>query len=852
VNIGSGISRQSQGERGNVAMRRLRKILYRLIVGIVVVAAVAGLGCYLYMHRSLPTEAGVVKVHGLRAAVSIVRDTDAIPHIYAQDLYDATFGLGYVHAQDRLWQMEFQRRIGQGRLSEFLGEDALSSDRFLRTIGIYRAAQSAWEKSPTGTRQIINAYVSGINAFIADHSGSGLPPEFTLFDVTPAVWTGPDVIVWAKMLALQASVNYDAELLRTDILATLGPQRTEQLLPHPPASELGILTAANPASRSDSHSRVSRTGRLLDQQQAQQVDEHAILIDARQHVQALMGAGSLGLAGIGSNSWVVDGTKSTTGKPILANDPHLGARLPSTWYLAHLSAADLEVIGATIPGLPGVVIGRNRFISWGITNMFPDVQDLYRERLDLSGRFAEYQSRQEPVQIVTETIKVKHQPDVQQIVRITRHGPLFSDFSNTARSALPPEERPPEREPLALRWTALNPGDGTVSALLGLNTARNWIEFTQALHSLVAPALNFVYADVQGNIGYYGAGLVPVRAEGDGLLPVEGWSGRYEWTGWIPFEELPHRYNPPEHMIVTANNLPASQAGSYPLGRDWEKPYRAQRITELLQAKDRLSPADFESMQGDTISLQARELLPLLLGSVDTHTEQERRAKELLLAWDGNTAAESAAAAIFEAWLRRLPRAIAEDELGPRLTNRYEAYLELYGSRFLAATLAERDNPWCDNTTTVEHENCQTVIEQTLRLALNDLQQQLGPTMEAWRWDSLHTIVFRHAPLSEVPIIQRLVSRSAAFGGDYSTINIGAFTFDDTFEQYGIAGYRQVVDLSRQDGSYFIQAIGQSGHFLSPHYDDYLNRWLAIRYLPMRFERARVDQDMRALLRLTP
>jgi penicillin amidase len=811
-------------------MRRSLKILKWFGV-LPVLLLIAGSGGYVHLRRSLPRLDGTVRVAGLGAPVEIMRDVDGIPHIYGQSQADVFLGLGYVHAQDRLWQLEFQRRIGQARLSEWLGSSTLATDRFVRTLGVYRAAQQAWATLPAETKALVDAYAAGINTFLAE--GNSLPPEFTLLRISsgidPAItpWTGPDVLVWAKMMAWDLGGNYTTELLRNELFRAVGAERAEQLLPAYPDTGPTIMTATAAGG------------------------DYTELIAAGERVRSLLGVGGPSGEGLGSNNWVVDGTKSTTGAPLLADDPHLGTRVPSIWYLAHLSAGDFNVIGATLPGLPSVVIGRNNEIAWGVTNVGPDVQDLFRERLDPTGRFAEFQGRMEPLEVRTETIKVHGQADEVFEVRVSRHGPLISDILNKNNQERPPDEQSPPIEPLAFRWTALDPEDRTMIAFLGVNRARNWDEFTKALSNYVAPAQNFVYADRAGNIGYYAPGRYPIRAGGDGALPAEGWSGAHEWTGWIPFDELPHVYNPPEHFIATANNRPVPASYPYFLGRDWAPRYRAERITELLRAKDKLSPDDFAAIQGDRVSLLARDLVPKLLKLVSPQDERQRQAVALLQSWDGNTEGSSAAAAIFEAWLQRLPKAIVGDELGKRVTNQYFGRFSFVGP-FLVDTLVDANNPWCDTTTTTALETCANVAEQTLQATLTDLAAQQGGQIDRWRWDRMHLVVFPHQPFDKVAPLRRIFSRSIAQGGDWSTVNVGPFNFSEPFQQQSIPGYRQIIDLADADGGRFIQAIGQSGNVLSPHYDDYLADWQAVRYRPMRFQAEAVKRAHQATLRLVP
>ncbi|HEY0406839.1 MAG TPA: penicillin acylase family protein [Pyrinomonadaceae bacterium] len=840
-------------------MRRAWKILRWVLVIVLLLAVLLSVGIYLYLHRSLPEVSGTIRLAGLAAPVDIIRDRDGVPHIYAQSKLDAFFGLGFAHAQDRLWQMEFQRRVGQGRLSEIVGQPTVSTDRFIRILGVYRASQSAWQALPSDARRIIEAYVNGVNAFIGTHAGSRLPPEFTILGVRPEPWTGPDVLVWAKMMAFNLGGTFQIKLLRLELARVVGAERAAQLLPDSPADDLSIVQSVEPLP--DPKISSERTGDskrgVASASGSMQAggQEYALLGKEVEKVRTYVTGGNGFGSGIGSNSWVVDGSKSTTGKPLLANDPHLEAQLPSTWYLAHLSAEDMDVTGATIPGLPGVVIGRNRSIAWGITNLFPDTQDLFSERLDPGGLQVEFEGRLEPVQVIKEIIKVKDQPSIEQSVRLTRHGPLISDAlnaDNEKRDGDTAQQSSPPLEPLALRWPALDAEDATVAGFIQLNTARNWTEFKQALSGYVAPALSYVYADVEGNIGYYAAGRFPLRPAGDGSAPADGSTSRNEWSGWVPANAAPQVYNPPQHLIVTANNRPVPVNYPYFFGRIWEKPYRARRIAELLNAKDKLSPDDMAAIQSDTVSLQARELLPELLSLAAPQDEDQRKAIELLRGWDGNMTQESAAAAIFAAWYRRLPSALIDDELGHDLATRYGGWSDLFVRRFLVNTLHEPTNAWCDNVATPQREDCRQVVDESFKQALQDLRSKLGVRQEQWQWGSLHQAVFFHQPFGYVDYIRRIFNRSIRTGGDNSTINLGEFSFDSSFEQHAVSSYRQVIDLANADTGKFILAIGQSGHLLSTHYADYLDDWQAVRYRPMRFEKATILREQEATLRLEP
>ncbi len=827
----------------------------------------AGIGAYLYLRRSLPVMSGTETVAGLSAAVDIVRDADAIPHIFAKTKADALFGLGYVHAQDRLWQMEFQRRIGHGRLSEVFGRATLAQDRFLRTVGFGRAARSAWAALPERAKRDVNAYIAGVNAFVSTRHGSALPPEFTLLRFEPEPWRGEDVIVWQKMMAWDLCGNYSFELLRDDLTRAVGRDRMRQLMPLYAAEGLSILSTRDmPMLPRQAPVQVSTGGRDSSPEASAQAPPDAASPSSRgTQAEAVVAAlssgnpqvrdvllGGTAIEALGSNNWVVDGTLTASGRPLLANDPHLNAHVPSIWYLAHLSAGDFDVIGGTLPGTPAVALGRNRYIAWGATNVAADVEDLYRERLDPTGRFAEFAGRREPVQIVPETIAIKGAAPVTLDVRITRHGPLVSDAINANNLELPPARRGATLEPLAFRWTALDAEDDSTVAFLQLNEARNWAEFTAAMSHFVAPSQNFVYADVAGHIGYYAPGHIPVRASGDGSLPADGWSGAMEWTGWVPFDQLPHAYDPPEHFIVTANHRPAPGEYPYLLGLEWVEPYRGQRITDLITgATSKLTPDDFARMQADALSLHAQALLPVLFSRVHAAEGPDSDALQRLRAWDRKASGDSVAATLFEAWFLRLVPAIAGDELGPLVTASYAGRFTPV-TRFLLHTLSTRDNPWCDDVRTPETETCDEMVTRALDDAVSDLTGHLGRNMSDWRWDRVHRAIFPHQGLDAVGLLRPVLSRRRANGGDWSTVNVGAVSVDHPFEQHAVPGYREIVDLSSRNDSRFIDAVGESGHPLSIRYDDFLDDWHDVRHRPMRMERAAAEQGALGTLRLVP
>jgi len=830
----------------------MRRVLLKALLAVAVLLGALALGAYGYLRRSLPQIEGTITVSGLSAPVDIIRDADSVTHVFGATKRDTYFGLGYAHAQDRLWQMEFQRRVGHGRLSEVFGAATLSTDRFLRTLGTGRAARSAWVSVDAQTKAEVNAYVAGVNAFISTHHGSQLPPEFTILRFEPEPWTGPDVLVWVKMMAWDLSKNYSMELLRHDIVAAVGTDRAADLfVPYSPEARTVLSDADMPRTVSKRSTTEDRRTR------SQEWKDPPFLLSSVVESLSYAFAESVNIGGLGSalgsNNWVVDGTMTASGKPLLANDPHLDAQIPSLWYLAHLSAGDFDAIGATLPGAPAIVIGRNRLIAWGETNVMADVQDLYRERLDATGTHAEFRGAQEPLRIVTETIGVKGAPPVSLAVRISRHGPLISDAINANNAESRRTPKPPPLDPVAFRWTALDPEDSTTTSVLRVNEAHNWTEFTAALRDFVVPSQNFVYADVAGHIGYYAPGHFPVRAAGNGSMVNDGSTGDSEWIGWVPFDELPHTYDPPEHFVVSANEKVTPGSYGNRISGEWSEPYRAQRIVDRLQQKPKLTVGDFASIQEDTFSLHAKALLPILFERVHPIDAADERAVSILRQWNLDARGDQPAPAIFQAWYYELLPAVALDELGPVLTPDYQSLdRSSYRSRFLLRTLAARDNVWCDDVRTPTKETCDDAASAALHAGIARLTKQLGSDMATWRWDGVHKGVFAHSALDTVPLLGRFLRRTVPHGGDWSTVNVGPVYAPKPFEQHSLPGYRQIVDLSPANDSRFLDAVGQSGHVLSPHYDDALPLWAAGKHRRMRMDRAEIERGAIGRLRLMP
>lgn len=756
-----------------------------------------------------------MRVPALAAPVDIVRDRWGIPHIWAASLEDAFYALGYVHAQDRLWQMEMNRRIASGRLAEILGPGALEIDRFMRTLGVRRAAERGLAALSADTRRMLDAYAAGVNAFLA--ATPVLPIEFWLTGARPEPWTPADSLAWVKMMAWDLGANWRNELLRMRLARSLPAERIHQLL----AAEPGEPVPALPD-----------LGTLYGELERDAVQLTRFAPDP---------------AALGSNNWAVAGDRSLTGRPLLANDPHLDLSAPPVWYFAHLSAPGVEAIGATLPGVPAIVLGRTDRIAWAFTNTGSDVQDLYIEKLDGAGGYRAPDGPRD-FEVFEETIEVKGREPVRLRVRATRHGPVVSDAVREAPGITP------RGHVLALAWTALEPDDRTLEAALGFLRARNWEEFLAAARDFHTPQQNILYADVDGRIGFVAAGRVPLRRPDNdlrGLAPAPGWQARYDWVGWVPFDELPRRADPPEGLLWSANERIVPAGHRHHFTHEWQPDYRARRIAERLRAAPRHGVGSFAALQADVVSLAMRELLPHFLAA-RPRSEEARRALAALSRWDGAMTSERAEPLVAWAWLRAFTRRLYADELG-------EAFPEYWAPRaaFVAAVLARRNGMerWCDDVRTSTEESCAELLALSLEDALADLRRRYGSDSARWRWGEAHRAWHEHRPFARQRWLARLFDIRVPSPGDAYTVNVGRTEFANEERPYTnrhAASLRAIYDLADLERSLFIHSGGQSGNVLSRHYAAYSEAWARGEYVPMRTNRATIEAEPHRRLRLLP
>jgi penicillin amidase len=781
------------------------------------------LGTFWLLRQPRPRFQGKLTLRGLSDPVEVLRDKWGVPHIYARSTHDLLFAQGFVHAQERLWQMDFNRRVVAGRLSEILGPVSLPLDRWIRTLTMRRVAEGEVELLDNETRSFLEAYADGVNACIKHEP---LPLECRLLGYTPEPWIVADSLAWAKMMAWDLSVNWEAEILRARLIAKLGPEVAASLEPDIPPDWARVI----PPGVDYTHISEESLGR------AEQAREYT-------------GPGAS--EGIGSNNWVLSGSRTTTGMPILANDMHLGMTAPSIWYENHISGGDLHVAGVSFPGIPAVMAGHNEHLAWGFTNGFPDVQDLYMEHLrqtpDGSTEY-EFQGEWLKAEVKREEIKVKDAEPAFEDVIVTRHGPIINSLV---------EEKGLDT-PLALRWTALEKTN-TIKTLFDMNRATSCQDFHEALRGWICPTQNTVYADRQGNIAYTFPGNIPMRAKGDGSVPVPGWTGEYEWTGYIPYDELPHMFNPKPGYIASANNRVVDDGYPHWVCADFCSSSRATRIVEIIEAQEKLGIEDIKRMHMDQISVLAREIMRPL---EDFVPDDPALAPifELFHNWDGHLAVDDPRSAIYEVFVQRLTRILTAQRLGDLsvwyagqgptpILSEVSIFAE-HAREWLLATLSDPDSPWWDSN---NGNGRREYITQAMRETLEILKDTCGPNLEDWAWGKVHTLTFGH-PLGSVKTLKGIFNRGPyPIGGDMDTVWASGASRVDLSERPVIGPpARFIADLSDWNNSLGILVPGQSGHPASRHYDDNIEGWFKGEYHPMPFDRDRVIASTLHRLTLEP
>jgi penicillin amidase len=863
--------------------RRVRKIGKIAALAIALLVLLITGWAFYTVRRSFPQASGTIQIPGLQAEVTVKRDAVGIPQIYASNAHDLFLAQGYVHAQDRFWQMDFWRHVGSGRLAEMFGKGQVDKDKFLRTMGWARVANQELAQFDRQMLANLQAYADGVNAYLKDRQGSALSLEYAVLKFLnpkyqPEPWQPLHSLTWGKVMAYDLGKNVDREIERTILLKTLTPEQVEELYPPYPDNlpvivsgggegerERGSEGARERGSEGEGEKLVTPLGRKVRRTYSKLLTPNSLreIASALESIARPMAGmrsllGSTG-EGVGSNNWVISGKRTATGKPLLANDPHLGVQMPSIWYEIGLHCTPIgqkcpyNVAGFSFAGVPGVVIGHNDRIAWGVTNVGADVMDLFVEKINPKNHNQyEFDGKWVDMQLVPETIEVAGDKSIVQTVRYTRHGPILSDaypplqkFQGQKQVELPPQYA------IALRWTALEPSR-LLYAIDGMNLAQNWQQFRAAVKNFDVPAQNMVYADVDGNIGYQMPGKIPIRAQGNGRYPVPGWTDKSEWQGYIDFEKLPKSFNPPAGYIATANNRVIGSEFPYLLTTDWSYGYRAQRIVEMIAGQNQpISLADVQKMQGDTRNLNAQLLVPLLQSVVVPKDPRLESARQLLTSWDLQLEMDDPAAALFETFWKHLLADTFHDQLPkeswPGGGDRWYTVI--------SNLVKQPNSTWWDNRHTPTVENRDRIFRQAFTEAVDELEKTQGQDLKNWRWGKLHTVTFRNASLGKSGIapIEALFNRGGfPTAGNGETVNANRWRADKSFEVTDIPSLRAIFDLAKLDNSVAIHAPGQSGHAFHPNYRDAIDSWRQVQYHPLSWQQHTVASNAVSTLKLIP
>ncbi|MGP8301256.1 penicillin acylase family protein [Streptomyces inhibens] len=903
------VPRKKKGRRG------------RLVAITVVLLLVAGIGFGAFwgvstVRASFPQTTGSLKLPGLTNPVDVTRDANGIPQIYADTDEDLFRAQGYVQAQDRFWEMDVRRHMTAGRLSEMFGKSQVKADSFLRTLGWHEVAQKEYDtKLSPSTKKYLQAYSAGVNAYLKDHTGSALSLEYAALDFEndykPEKWTPVDSVAWLKAMAWDLRGNMQEEIDRSLMSSRFTPAQIAQLYPaypykrNKPIVDGGAVAPATKefTPKGSANTTPAGAGAGAGTAAAGMQSQLSSLSKSLDEIPALLGPNG---NGIGSNSWVVSGAHTTTRKPLLANDPHLAPQMPSLWYQMGLHCratgpkCTYDVSGFTFSGMPGVVIGHNQNISWGMTNLGADVTDLYLEKINADGYL--FDNKQQPFLTRKETIKVAGGESHEITVRSTNNGPIVSDrddeLGNVGKDA-PVGNAAPDRGDgyaVSLRWTALDPGK-SMDAVFELDRAKDWNDFRKAAGHFEVPSQNLIYADTKGNIGYQAPGRIPVRGKGDGhfdgTFPAPGWDPKYRWSGYIPQKALPYEYNPKRGYIVTANQAVADEKYPYLLTKDWGYGSRSQRINDLIESKikdgSKVSTDDMQAFQKDNSSEIARLLTPYLT-KIDIKDKYVRDAQQLLEGWDFTQEPDSAAAAYFNAVWRntlklafgnKMPKELRVEgqclnvrpssETGP--ADDLDKLVRECGERagdtaqpdggdrwyeVVRNIIDEPDNAWWkteDRPGRPGDKNRDQLLAHAMKDARYELTSKLGKNIDNWSWGRLHQMFLKNQTLgTDGPgILQGLFNRGPwNVGGGEAAVDATGWNAAGGYKVTWVPSMRMVVNLADLDKSRWINLTGASGHAYDAHYYDQTDKWAKGELLPWAFSEEAVKKTGKDTLTLSP
>lgn len=793
-------------------------ILLVLLIAVIILS-------YKLITRSHPKLEGTLKTHFLIDTVYIYRDENGIPHIFAKNEHDLYFALGYVTAQDRLWQMDLSRRIASGRLSEIFGIETLEIDKLFRTLGLNETAKKMQKYLSEKSIEILKSYTDGVNYFIKTNKGN-YPVEFKLLGYEPDEWSITDCILITRLIAWQLNFAWWNEPVFSEILSKVGEEKFRRLIPRYPQNAPLIIKKY-----------VVPTGKF---------------VEANVKFREMFGMVS---DGIGSNSWVISGKISKNGKPMLANDPHLPYSLPSIWYQVHLNDGSFDMLGVCIPGTPGIVIGRNNYIAWGLTNVMLDDTDFYVEKIDSVEKKYFYNGAWLPLNEREEVIHVKGKGKYSFRVFSTHRGPIISDVYEFSFTEYIPkaDARYITSKAVSMQWTG-NLISDEILVFYKINHAKNWDDFKDALKFFTVPAQNFIYADVYGNIGYYCAGKIPIRKNLNPLLLNSGETDDFDWIGFVQFNQQPNVFNPPENFIATANNKIVPDDYPYYITYLWEPESRAIRINEYLSSKEKFELNDFKTLQLDYFSHYAKELTPYIINAFDGNeitNDFVKNGLRYLKNWGFNFSRDDIATTIFNAFVVAMMKNTFEDELGGELYKRFIFYSGV-PVRILKQLIIENDTLWFDDVKTVDKvETRDEIIRKSFEEGIYSLRKLLGDDMLSWHWGRLHKLELVHPLGLRKPLDKIFNLGPFEIGGAGTTVNNAGFSMLRPFNCVLGPSMRQIVDFS-ENLLYSIIPAGPSGQIMSRFYDSQTQLYLKGEYVKIEMEREKLKNGKSKILKFVP
>ena len=778
-----------------------KKIFIGILVSLFLLLAATILFSYLVLQKYIPNYEGEITVSGISESVKIYRDSLAVAYIIADKELDAAYALGYVHAQERMFQMDMIRRAGEGRLSEVLGTRTIAYDKMFRTLGLYKTCLKYYSQLNQKSRDYLEAYSKGVNTYMSENKGN-LAIEFDLLGYDPYPWKPEHSMLISKIMAWQLNIGWWSDISFAHLLQKLPVEKVKEIIPDYEENAPTIIPADYKKQNMIS----------LD------------FIDVNKSFRNFFG---LEGTHIGSNNWVVNGNKSISGKPIIANDPHLSLQAPGTWFVAVIKSDNWNVSGFTLPGSPGVVIGKNENISWVLTNVMADDCDLYMETLDSSKTKYMLDGKWENLSVTRDTILVKDSTEVEFFIRNTHRGPIISDVHlyNTFYNSDPPDAV------ISMRWTAYEFSD-EIYALLSVNRANDWQSFKEGVKHFTVPGQNFVYADKENNIGYICAARLPKRKSNSPTMVYDGTTSEYDWKGYIDYEDMPMLYNPAQNYIASANNK-TIYSFPYHITNTWEPPSRIKRIVELLESKEKHSVSDFEKYQNDFYSFYAKDMVPYILNAFESFKIKDKNLElslELLRKWDYIMDKDSQVPTIYTVYYQNLLSNIFKDEMGEALLKEY-VFLANVPYRVVRQLMNSSNSIWFDNISTPSIELRDDIIRKSLTDALSELENKFGKNIADWQWGDLHKVLFKHSFHGQSSLLDNMIDIGPyGISGDGTTIFNTEYSFTDPYMNNLGPSMRFIYDFNNPDIFEFVTTTGQSGHFNSDHYNDMTYHWLKGKY----------------------